>query len=128
MVARGTMIHFAQCRSHGEGMRCARRPRTSVVILPHESRSVGDRRYRGRSRSPRPRARAMANVPPARARRERRCRRECERGKKPVMGRIIAIASLVAIALSIPVAGQQFPEVPLYDLLPDDFPYPIIRV
>ena len=37
MVARGTMIHFAQCRSHGEGMRCARRPRTSVVILPHES-------------------------------------------------------------------------------------------
>lgn len=44
------------------------------------------------------------------------------------MGRIIAIASLVAIALCIPVSGQQFPEVPLYDLLPYDFPYPIIRV
>ena len=44
------------------------------------------------------------------------------------MGRIVAIASLIAIGLCIPVSGQQFPEVPLYELLPDDFPYPIIRV
>jgi hypothetical protein len=44
------------------------------------------------------------------------------------MARIIAIASLIAVALCVPVAGQQFPEAPLYDLLPADWRYPIIRV
>ena len=44
------------------------------------------------------------------------------------MGRILALALLVAVALCIPAAGQQFPEAPLYQLLPEDWPYPLIRV
>ena len=43
------------------------------------------------------------------------------------MGRILAIASLVAVALCIPAAGQQIPEASLYQLLPEDWPYPLIR-
>ena len=44
------------------------------------------------------------------------------------MGRILVFALLVAVALCIPAAGQQFPEAPLYQLLPADWPYPLIRV
>ena len=43
------------------------------------------------------------------------------------MGRIIAIAAFVTVALCIPAAGQRFPEAPLYQLLPPDWPYPLIR-
>lgn len=44
------------------------------------------------------------------------------------MGRIILLASLLSLALCIPAAGQRFPEAPLYQLLPADWPYPLIRV
>jgi len=44
------------------------------------------------------------------------------------VGRILVFALLVAVALCIPAAGQQFPEAPLYQLLPEDWPYPLIRV
>jgi hypothetical protein len=44
------------------------------------------------------------------------------------MGRIIAVAALVAVALCGPAAAQRFPEPPFYDLLPADYAYPLIRV
>jgi hypothetical protein len=44
------------------------------------------------------------------------------------MGRIIAIAILVVVALGAPAAGQRFPEPVLYELLPHDYPFPLIRV
>jgi len=44
-----------------------------------------------------------------------------------IVGRILAIASFVAVALCIPAAGQRIPEAPLYQLLPEDWPYPLIR-
>ena len=43
------------------------------------------------------------------------------------MARILAIACFVAVALCIPAAGQQFLEAPLYQLLPEDWPSPLIR-
>jgi hypothetical protein len=44
------------------------------------------------------------------------------------MGRVIAIAAIVAVALGMPAAAQRFPEATLYELLPFDYPYPLIRV
>ena len=44
------------------------------------------------------------------------------------MGRILGIAALIAVALCIPAVGQQIPAAQLYQLLPEDWPYPLIRV
>jgi hypothetical protein len=35
---------------------------------------------------------------------------------------------LVGVALCTPSAAQRFPEPPFFDLLPADWPYPLIRV
>lgn len=47
------------------------------------------------------------------------------------MLRIITIAAAVAAALCAPATAQRsrgFPEPPFYELLPADYPYPLIRV
>ena len=40
----------------------------------------------------------------------------------------IAIAVSLSNAGAVPAADQQFPQVPLYELLPADYPYPLARV
>jgi len=40
----------------------------------------------------------------------------------------IAIAVSLSIAGAVPAADQQFPQVPLYELLPTNYPYPLARV
>jgi hypothetical protein len=42
----------------------------------------------------------------------------------------LGVAMFVALAVSAaaPAAAQQFPAVPLYELLPPDYPYPLARV
>ncbi len=40
----------------------------------------------------------------------------------------IAIAVSLSIAGAVPAADQQFPQVPLYELLPANYPYPLARV
>jgi len=39
-----------------------------------------------------------------------------------------AAAALIGAALSVPATAQRFPEPHLYQLLPPDYPYPLIRV
>jgi len=40
----------------------------------------------------------------------------------------IAISISLSITAVVPAAAQQFPEVPLYELLPSNYPYPLARV
>ena len=40
----------------------------------------------------------------------------------------IAIFSSLSTTAVVPAAAQQFPEVPLYELLPSNYPYPLARV
>lgn len=40
----------------------------------------------------------------------------------------IAISISLSITAVVPAATQQFPEVPLYKLLPPNYPYPLARV
>jgi hypothetical protein len=40
----------------------------------------------------------------------------------------IAISISLSITAVVPAIAQQFPEVPLYELLPSDYPYPPARV
>jgi hypothetical protein len=40
----------------------------------------------------------------------------------------IAIYISLSITAAVPAAAQQFPEVPLYELLPSNYPYPLARV
>jgi hypothetical protein len=45
-----------------------------------------------------------------------------------MLARKIVLVGALAIAGSAPVVAQQFPEVPLYELLPPNYPYPLARV
>ena len=40
----------------------------------------------------------------------------------------IAIAISLSTTAVVPAVAQQFPEVPLYELLPSNYPYPLARV
>ena len=40
----------------------------------------------------------------------------------------VATAAILIVALVVPVADQQYPSPPFYQLLPFDYPYPLIRV
>ena len=40
----------------------------------------------------------------------------------------VAAAAILILALVVPVAAQQYPSPPFYQLLPPDYPYPLIRV
>ena len=40
----------------------------------------------------------------------------------------LAISISLSITAVVPAAAQQFPEVPLYELLPSNYPYPLARV
>ena len=40
----------------------------------------------------------------------------------------IAIFISLSTTAVVPAAAQQFPEVPLYELLPSNYPYPLARV
>ena len=40
----------------------------------------------------------------------------------------LAIFISLSITAVVPAAAQQFPEVPLYELLPSNYPYPLARV
>jgi hypothetical protein len=40
----------------------------------------------------------------------------------------IAVPILLSITSVVPAVAQQFPEVPLYELLPPNYPYPLARV
>jgi len=40
----------------------------------------------------------------------------------------IAISVSLSIAVAVRAADQQFPQVPLYELLPSNYPYPLARV
>ncbi len=40
----------------------------------------------------------------------------------------IAVCVSLSIAGAVPAADQQFPQVPLYELLPANYPYPLARV
>ena len=40
----------------------------------------------------------------------------------------VAAAAILIVALVVPVAAQQYPSPPFYQLLPPDYPYPLIRV
>jgi hypothetical protein len=40
----------------------------------------------------------------------------------------IAIAISLSTTAVVPAVAQQFPEVPLYELLPSSYPYPLARV
>lgn len=40
----------------------------------------------------------------------------------------IAIAISLSTTALVPAVAQQFPEVPLYELLPSNYPYPLARV
>jgi hypothetical protein len=40
----------------------------------------------------------------------------------------IAISASLSIAGAVRAADQQFPQVPLYELLPANYPYPLARV
>jgi hypothetical protein len=42
--------------------------------------------------------------------------------------RSIAIPISLSITAVMPAVAQQFPEVPLYELLPSNYPYPLARV
>lgn len=42
--------------------------------------------------------------------------------------RRFAVAAVLAAILSGPAMAQRFPEATLYELLPPDWPYPLIRV
>lgn len=44
------------------------------------------------------------------------------------LARSVVIVGALAIVGSAPAVAQQFPEVPLYQLLPPDYPYPLARV
>jgi len=43
---------------------------------------------------------------------------------------LISMAILVSLSIAgaVPAADQQFPQVPLYELLPANYPYPLARV
>ena len=47
-----------------------------------------------------------------------------------LLGLLSPAAILVALAIAgaVPAAAQEFPEVPLYELLPPNYPYPLARV
>ena len=40
----------------------------------------------------------------------------------------VAAAAILIVALVVPVTAQQYPSPPFYQLLPSDYPYPLIRV
>ena len=40
----------------------------------------------------------------------------------------VAISISLLITAVVPAVAQQFPEVPLYELLPSNYPYPLARV
>jgi len=40
----------------------------------------------------------------------------------------IALAISLSTTAMVPAVAQQFPEVPLYELLPSNYPYPLARV
>lgn len=40
----------------------------------------------------------------------------------------VAVVAILIVALVVPVAAQQYPSPPFYQLLPPDYPYPLIRV
>ena len=40
----------------------------------------------------------------------------------------IALATYPSTTAVVPAVAQQFPEVPLYELLPSNYPYPLARV
>ena len=40
----------------------------------------------------------------------------------------VALGAILMVALVVPVAAQQYPSPPFYQLLPPDYPYPLIRV
>ncbi len=40
----------------------------------------------------------------------------------------IALAISLSTTAVVPAVAQQFPEVPLYELLPSNYPYPLARV
>jgi hypothetical protein len=40
----------------------------------------------------------------------------------------VAISISLSITAVVPAVAQQFPEVPLYELLPSNYPYPLARV
>lgn len=41
---------------------------------------------------------------------------------------VIGMSVSLSVAAVVPAAAQQFPEVPLYELLAPDYPYPLARV
>jgi hypothetical protein len=41
---------------------------------------------------------------------------------------LVGTALQLSITVVVPAAAQQFPEVPLYELLPSNYPYPLARV
>jgi hypothetical protein len=43
---------------------------------------------------------------------------------------LVSIASAISLSSTavVPAVAQQFPEVPLYELLPSNYPYPLARV
>jgi hypothetical protein len=41
---------------------------------------------------------------------------------------LIGMSVPLSVAVVVPAAAQQFPEVPLYELLAPDYPYPLARV
>lgn len=45
-----------------------------------------------------------------------------------MLARSVVIVGALAIVGPAPAVAQQFPEVPLYQLLPPDYPYPLARV
>ena len=40
----------------------------------------------------------------------------------------VALGAILIVALVVPVAAQQYPSPPFYQLLPPDYPYPLVRV
>ena len=56
------------------------------------------------------------------------------RARSVQLTRLRWLLSSIAIPISlpctavVPAAAQQFPEVPLYELLPSNYPYPLARV
>ena len=42
--------------------------------------------------------------------------------------RRLLLSALLGTALALPATAQQFPEPVLYEMLPADYPYPILRI